>query len=154
MSLLEPSSSTKTNSTVPIIVGVMVPSIVIILSLLVYIIISNRRARKRQDNLELMMTNSHQSGSSSYRSSVIDRNSISITPRSSVYLKNLDSPYTQLLADIKIQRQLGGGQFGQVYKGVWQDTTDVALKKLKSEGIEDFKKEVNTLKYTPLCRLH
>src|SRR5690606_8509295 len=51
------------------------------------------------------------------------------------------------ITDIEIQHRIGGGNFGDVYCGLWQDTTVVALKKLKGiEQLKDFEAEVNTLK--------
>ena len=55
------------------------------------------------------------------------------------------------MTDIKIQHQIGGGNFGAVYRGLWQDTTVVALKKLKGiEQLKEFETEVNTLRYVQL----
>ena len=52
-----------------------------------------------------------------------------------------------IITDIEIQHQIGGGNFGDVYQGLWQDTTVVALKKLKGdEQLKEFEAEVNTLK--------
>jgi serine/threonine protein kinase len=43
---------------------------------------------------------------------------------------------------------LGSGNFGEVYRGKWQGTTEVALKKLKiKEQMEKFIKEVSVLQY-------
>jgi fyn-related kinase len=38
---------------------------------------------------------------------------------------------------IKLQKRLGAGQFGDVYQGVWNKTTQVAVKTLKSGGQMD-----------------
>lgn len=53
---------------------------------------------------------------------------------------------SMLLTDIKIDYRIGGGSFGDVYKGVWNGTTPVALKMLKdaSQMIE-FEKETRLL---------
>ena len=49
--------------------------------------------------------------------------------------------------DIEIQEKLGGGNFGEVYKGVWKELTIVALKKLKDEKqLTEFTKEAEILK--------
>ena len=51
------------------------------------------------------------------------------------------------MTDIEIQHRIGGGNFGEVYRGLWQDTTVVALKKLKGvEQLKEFEAEANTLK--------
>lgn len=34
-------------------------------------------------------------------------------------------------SSIKLNRKLGAGQFGEVYEGLWNDTTAVAVKTLK-----------------------
>lgn len=50
------------------------------------------------------------------------------------------------LQSIEVHEKLGGGQFGEVYKGRWQGTTDVALKKLRDmESLEDFQREATML---------
>jgi hypothetical protein len=62
------------------------------------------------------------------------------------------------LKDVKIFERLGGGNFGVVYRGIWQverhnkhkynfflNTTPVALKKLRSEEFADFIHEADTL---------
>jgi len=50
------------------------------------------------------------------------------------------------IKNIVIRERLGGGNFGDVYRGIWMDTTEVALKKLKSvEHIEEFALEASTL---------
>jgi len=48
--------------------------------------------------------------------------------------------------NIKILERLGGGNFGDVYRGIWNGTTDVALKQLKSkEHFEEFLHEASML---------
>ena len=47
--------------------------------------------------------------------------------------------------DIKITDTLGAGAFGEVYKGIWQSDTTVALKKITGGQIEEFKKEAKIL---------
>ena len=43
---------------------------------------------------------------------------------------------------------MGGGQFGDVYRGIWQKSTVVALKKPKSqEGLEEVENESAVLRY-------
>ena len=52
-----------------------------------------------------------------------------------------------IVTGIEIQHQIGGGNFGEVYRGLWQATTVVALKKLKGvEQLKEFEAEANTLK--------
>ncbi len=47
---------------------------------------------------------------------------------------------------MQIYERLGGGQFGDVYRGLWQNSIVVALKKLKyKEQSELFEKEANIL---------
>jgi len=46
--------------------------------------------------------------------------------------------------DVKIQERLGGGAFGEVYRGVWQGG-DVALKKLMAEDEKGFLNEAHVL---------
>ena len=48
---------------------------------------------------------------------------------------------------IEILERLGGGHFGEVYRGRWRGTTDVALKRLKSsQHLEKFLQEVMMLR--------
>jgi hypothetical protein len=66
------------------------------------------------------------------------------------------------LKDIEIREKLGGGFFGDVYRGVWQGTTSVAAKLLKDTAqYQDFVAEAETLRYfsclhlwLTLCRGH
>jgi len=48
------------------------------------------------------------------------------------------------LKDITIKKKIGEGGFGEVFLGVWNDTK-VALKKLKADDVEEFKREAGTL---------
>lgn len=48
--------------------------------------------------------------------------------------------------DVEIKEELGGGNFGQVYRGVWQGNTEVACKLLKdSTHMKEFAQEVQML---------
>ena len=50
---------------------------------------------------------------------------------------------------IKLARKLGAGQFGDVWEGVWNGTTPVAVKTLKadaSRSVDDFLKEAAIMK--------
>ncbi|XP_072301404.1 tyrosine-protein kinase FRK [Eucyclogobius newberryi] len=49
---------------------------------------------------------------------------------------------------IKLGRKLGAGQFGEVYEGLWNDTTAVAVKTLKPGSMdpEDFLREAQFMK--------
>lgn len=43
---------------------------------------------------------------------------------------------------ILVLERLGGGNFGDVYKGIWNGATIVALKRLKTEEqLEEFRRE-------------
>jgi len=61
----------------------------------------------------------------------------------SVPLSSLDDDIT--IKDIKILQKLGSGNFGEVYKGKWENV-DVALKKLKDEQVESANKEATLLR--------
>jgi len=50
----------------------------------------------------------------------------------------------QPMKDVKIAEKLGAGNFGEVYKGTWQGTTTIALKKSKTE--ESFREAVKEAK--------
>lgn len=61
-----------------------------------------------------------------------------------------DIPLSHKVKNIKgkitVQEKLGGGNFGEVYKGIWNDTTPVALKQLKDENdIQGFLNEATLL---------
>ncbi|XP_028260329.1 tyrosine-protein kinase FRK-like [Parambassis ranga] len=49
---------------------------------------------------------------------------------------------------IKLLRKLGAGQFGEVYEGLWNDTTPVAVKTLKPGAMdaEDFLREAHIMR--------
>jgi hypothetical protein len=48
-----------------------------------------------------------------------------------------------VLRGVELRELLGAGQFGEVYRGTWNDT-DVAAKKLKDQrGFDEFVKETN-----------
>lgn len=48
--------------------------------------------------------------------------------------------------DVTVMERLGGGNFGDVYKGIWAGTTLVALKRLKSaEQMQEFSHEASVL---------
>lgn len=49
-----------------------------------------------------------------------------------------------LLSNITIGAKVGGGKFGEVYKGNWEGS-EVALKKVSSDQAEEFKREANML---------
>ncbi|XP_019714731.1 tyrosine-protein kinase SRK2 [Hippocampus comes] len=51
-------------------------------------------------------------------------------------------------SSIKLLHKLGAGQFGEVYEGLWNDTTSVAVKTLKpgTMGAEDFLREAQIMK--------
>ncbi|KAE8574377.1 hypothetical protein XENTR_v10003405 [Xenopus tropicalis] len=51
-------------------------------------------------------------------------------------------------SEFKLVRQLGAGNFGEVWEGLWNNKDKVAIKTFKQDNINesDFKKEVNALK--------
>jgi hypothetical protein len=51
------------------------------------------------------------------------------------------------LQGIAIFERIGGGQFGHVFRGRWQGTTDVALKSLNGSESLEFAREVSMLAY-------
>ena len=51
------------------------------------------------------------------------------------------------LDNIVIEEKLGGGEYGEVYRGLWNDTTNIACKSLKQEAqTKEFENEVSILK--------
>jgi serine/threonine protein kinase len=51
------------------------------------------------------------------------------------YVKLADASSWTTIEDIEIHEQLGGGNYGDVYRGTWNGTTTVALKKLKDKSM-------------------
>ena len=50
------------------------------------------------------------------------------------------------ISDIEILKKIGTGNFGEVYKGVWQGTTPVALERLRESNlIQEFLAEATIL---------
>ena len=47
--------------------------------------------------------------------------------------------------DITIKEVIGAGNFGEVHRGTWKGSQDVALKKLHVEKMSEFLKEASTL---------
>ena len=49
---------------------------------------------------------------------------------------------------IKLEKRLGAGQFGEVWEGIWNGTTPVAVKTVKpgSMGVKDFLAEAQVMK--------
>ena len=58
----------------------------------------------------------------------------------SIQLENND------LEGIEIKERLGGGNFGDVYRGIWDGTAEIALEELKnSSQMESFEHEAYVL---------
>ena len=53
------------------------------------------------------------------------------------------------IEDVEVLEKLGSGNFGEVYRGVWQGTTFVALKRLTGD-ISEFRREASTLQFVML----
>mmetsp|Transcript_13854 Transcript_13854/g.19241 ORF Transcript_13854/g.19241 Transcript_13854/m.19241 type:complete len:752 (-) Transcript_13854:300-2555(-) len=64
----------------------------------------------------------------------------------SISLGSIQTDSAISISNIQIQEKLGGGNFGEVFKGIWNGTTPVALKKLKSrEQLQEFAQEAKVL---------
>lgn len=75
-----------------------------------------------------------------------EKNSIrEATERQSIELRTSVDIHTARLKDVDIKQKIGGGKFGDVYKGLWKGTIEVALKKTKVDNGE-FEKEAQTLR--------
>lgn len=53
---------------------------------------------------------------------------------------------TSIITDVEIKQKIGGGNFGDVYKGLWKGSIDVALKKTKNDSLQ-FEKEAAVLRF-------
>eukprot|EP01116_Phalansterium_solitarium_P019934 TRINITY_DN573_c0_g1_i2.p1 TRINITY_DN573_c0_g1~~TRINITY_DN573_c0_g1_i2.p1 ORF type:complete len:1752 (-),score=345.81 TRINITY_DN573_c0_g1_i2:358-5613(-) len=62
-------------------------------------------------------------------------------PRASFSMDFMTWSQTAQITDIIVNERLGGGLFGDVYKGFWNGHTPVALKKLKDENPQEFENE-------------
>jgi predicted Ser/Thr protein kinase len=60
-------------------------------------------------------------------------------------LNNSTTTEEESLSEIQIEKQLASGHFGAVYKGIWQNTTSVALKALFVESKNEFESEMKML---------
>jgi len=52
---------------------------------------------------------------------------------------------TDYLKDIEIKEVIGSGSFGEVYRGIWKGSQQVALKKLKVDKMSEFLQEASML---------
>jgi hypothetical protein len=48
--------------------------------------------------------------------------------------------------DIVIMERIGGGFFGEVFRGRWNQATEIALKKVRKEHLASFESENQTLR--------
>jgi hypothetical protein len=51
------------------------------------------------------------------------------------------------LQDVDILERIGGGFFGDVYRGKWNKSIFVALKKVRKEHLASFEGEAQTLQF-------
>jgi hypothetical protein len=58
------------------------------------------------------------------------------------------------LQDIAIFERIGGGNFGEVFRGKWHGITEVALKLLSGETNAEFNKEVEVFRFAHLSLAH
>eukprot|EP00027_Filamoeba_sp_ATCC50430_P000325 CAMPEP_0168555594 /NCGR_PEP_ID=MMETSP0413-20121227/8422_1 /TAXON_ID=136452 /ORGANISM="Filamoeba nolandi, Strain NC-AS-23-1" /LENGTH=763 /DNA_ID=CAMNT_0008586463 /DNA_START=44 /DNA_END=2335 /DNA_ORIENTATION=- len=64
----------------------------------------------------------------------------------SISMGSIQTDSSIAISNIEIKEKLGGGNFGEVFKGIWNGTTPVALKKLKSrEQLQEFAQEAKVL---------
>jgi hypothetical protein len=119
------TDSHSSNSSVGGIVGGILAAIFVIIVVLVILFL-----RRRKNNNDKP---SESASPKSTRSSNI------------LALESLKSAQA-VVKDIVVQNKLGGGHFSVVYKALWQGSTSVALKKLKSESqMEEFMSEAALL---------
>eukprot|EP00050_Salpingoeca_kvevrii_P021428 m.110437 g.110437 ORF g.110437 m.110437 type:complete len:506 (+) comp9340_c0_seq2:147-1664(+) len=73
---------------------------------------------------------------------------ISETPKTADLSYNTKDQWEIPRSTIKLNKKLGGGQFGDVWEGVWNGTTPVAVKTLKpgTMSTEDFLQEAGIMK--------
>lgn len=137
------SASTKGTNSVTMI-AIIVPSVVGGLLLIVVIIFIVLRKKQKQgfqlSSIEMSSTYSPPSISNSVDSTIARSSAsrYSIKPAEEI----------REVQDIEIKERLGGGFFSDVFRGVWEKTTPVALKKLKlASAMEEFLREATLLEY-------
>lgn len=65
-----------------------------------------------------------------------------------ISMEQLKRSSLRRIDDIEIKYLLGEGNFGRVWKGIWQGTTEVALKEIhEKEQFEEFENEAAVLQY-------
>eukprot|EP01114_Cavostelium_apophysatum_P007503 TRINITY_DN1960_c0_g1_i7.p1 TRINITY_DN1960_c0_g1~~TRINITY_DN1960_c0_g1_i7.p1 ORF type:complete len:2023 (-),score=364.09 TRINITY_DN1960_c0_g1_i7:465-6533(-) len=122
MTSSEPASSSSSDSSNSRIIGGAVAGVVVLLgafaALLAFILVRRKRKQKQHRRDDEV-------------------------PLSVVTRKSNDIP---ILQNVKVGQRLGSGNFGEVFHGVWNNGSQVALKKLKSaEDEEAFEKELGIL---------
>eukprot|EP01114_Cavostelium_apophysatum_P003998 TRINITY_DN1412_c0_g2_i4.p1 TRINITY_DN1412_c0_g2~~TRINITY_DN1412_c0_g2_i4.p1 ORF type:complete len:788 (-),score=73.13 TRINITY_DN1412_c0_g2_i4:299-2662(-) len=132
------SPTDRENKVVPIAVSIVV--VVGIAAIVALVLIFFARRRKRSATSE--------SQASENAVSVVDTSYIPLAQVSPLLNKRsvmaVESGFTEL-KDVTVGAQLGKGNFGEVYKGIAWGSTQVALKKLKSEDCSEFLSEAAML---------
>ena len=152
------NNNNNNNNNVTIIVTVIVVVVVIITSVLIlFFIIRRRKQRTNKDDkyetstnnsIEMNKNNHNYYGTklSETNNSNENNNKNSSDGVYGNYLKEISKVEVNPLKDIIIINKLGNGNYGEVYSGKWNQTTDVALKKLKSkEQYKEFITEATLL---------
>ena len=111
-------------------------SLLILVSLAVGVCVlvrnAKRKHRAKETSIEL-----HAPESPYYKSAT--------QPSSRIVSSASPSGWT-IVENVELHESLGAGHFGIVYRGIWNGTTAVALKKLKSkEELKDFLQEASML---------
>eukprot|EP01117_Protostelium_nocturnum_P012211 TRINITY_DN4486_c0_g1_i2.p1 TRINITY_DN4486_c0_g1~~TRINITY_DN4486_c0_g1_i2.p1 ORF type:complete len:915 (+),score=209.93 TRINITY_DN4486_c0_g1_i2:79-2823(+) len=124
-----PTSSSNVGLIVGVVVGVLF--ILIVVAVVVFLLL--RRRRNNEESSSELETNNQ-------------NESIRMSKLKSPPLQKKDhTTSVTFLNNIRLEAKIGSGNFGDVYRAIWNNTTTVAAKRIKTEDDETFMEEASLL---------